>query len=137
MEKESGKEKRFVLGLVIIAVINLFVALMTFGFWVGHLLANRFPKTLPVPDNLYNAFAIPDLAMSVFLMISFFGLLRFKKTGYVCALVGLGMWFFDVLLVAGLVGLFKVSIVIPSLLFCLWAIYYLWAKRKIFQLFAD
>lgn len=131
------REKRFILGLVIIGVINLFVALMTIAFWTGHLLANRFPKTLPVPDNLYNGFAIPDLVMSVFLIISSFGLLRFKKTGYVFALLGIGMWLFDVLLVAALTGLFRIGIVIPSLLYCLWAIYYLWTKREIFQLFAD
>jgi len=130
------KEKRFVLGLVIIAIINLFVALMTITFWTGHLLAHRFPKTLPVPDNLYDAFALPDLIMSVFLIIGSFGLLRFKKTGYVFSLVGTGMWLFDVLLVAGLTGLFKFSIVLPSLLFCLWAIFLMWSKRDIFQLFS-
>jgi len=130
------KEKRFVLGLVIIAIVNLFVALMTITFWTGHLLAHRFPKTLPVPDNLYDAFALPDLIMSVFLIIGSFGLLRFKKTGYVFSLVGTGMWLFDVLLVAGLTGLFKFSIVLPSLLFCLWAIFLMWSKRDIFQLFS-
>jgi len=130
------KEKRFVLGLVIIAIINLFVALMTITFWTGHLLAHRFPKTLPVPDNLYDAFALPDLVMSVFLIIGSFGLLRFKKTGYVFSLVGTGMWLFDVLLAAGLTGLFKFSIVLPSLLFCLWAIFLMWSKRDIFQLFS-
>jgi len=130
------KEKRFVLGLVIIAIINLFVALMTITFWTGHLLAHRFPKSLPVPDNLYNAFALPDLVMSVFLIIGSFGLLRFKKTGYIFSLVGTGMWLFDVLLVAGLTGLFKFSIVLPSLFFCLWAIFLMWSKRDIFQLFS-
>lgn len=130
------KEKRFVLGLVIIAIINLFVALMTITFWTGHLLAHRFPKSLPVPDNLYNAFALPDLVMSVFLIIGSFGLLRFKKTGYIFSLVGTGMWLFDVLLVAGLTGLFKFSIVLPSLFFCLWAIFIMWSKRDIFQLFS-
>ena len=131
------KEKRFILGLVIIGVLNLFVALMTIAFWIGHLLANRFPKTLPVPDNLYNAFAIPDLVMSWLLIIGAFGLLRFKKTGYVCSLIGIGMWLFDVLLVAGLTGLFKISIVVPSLIFCLWALFYLWRKRTLFQHFYD
>ncbi|MBC7349926.1 MAG: hypothetical protein H5U05_08135 [Candidatus Aminicenantes bacterium] len=130
------KEKRFILGLVIIAIINLFVALMTITFWTGHLLAHRFPKSLPVPDNLYNAFALPDLVMSVFLLIGSFGLLRFKKTGYIFSLVGTGMWLFDVLLVAGLTGLFKFSIVLPSLFFCLWAIFIMWSKRDIFQLFS-
>ncbi len=131
------KEKRFILGLVIIGVINLFVALMTIAFWIGHLLANRFPKTLPVPDNLYNAFAIPDLVMSLLLIIGAFGLLRFKKTGYVCSLIGIGMWLFDVLLIAGLTGLFQISIVVPSLIFCLWALFYLWRKRTLFQHFYD
>ena len=130
------KEKRFILGLVIIAIINLFVALMTITFWTGHLLAHRFPKSLPVPDNLYNAFALSDLVMSVFLLIGSFGLLRFKKTGYIFSLVGTGMWLFDVLLVAGLTGLFKFSIVLPSLFFCLWAIFIMWSKRDIFQLFS-
>ncbi|MDD8031606.1 MAG: hypothetical protein PHQ25_06345 [Acidobacteriota bacterium] len=131
------KEKRFVLGMVIIAVINLFVALMTIAFWTGHLLGNRFAKTLPVPDNLYQAFALPDLVMSAFLIISFFGLLKFKKLGYICALIGVGMWLFDVLLVTGLTGFFQIGVVIPSLIFCLWAIFYLWKKREIFQLFSN
>jgi hypothetical protein len=130
------KEKRFVLGLVIIAVIDLFAGLMTISFWIGHLVGNRFPKTLPVPDNLYNAFALPDLVLAAFLLIASVGLLRFKKTGYVFALMAGGMWLFDSLLVSGLTGFFKLSLVLPSLLFCLWSIYYLWKKREIFQLFA-
>jgi hypothetical protein len=131
------KEKRFILGLVVIGVINLFVALMTIAFWAGRLLANRFPKTLPVPDNLYNAFAIPDLAMAVFLIIGSYGLLRFQKNGYIFALIGIGMWLFDVLLVIGLTGLFRLSLVLPSLIYCLWATFYLWKKRGIFQLFTN
>ncbi|MDD8021221.1 MAG: hypothetical protein PHU81_08620 [Acidobacteriota bacterium] len=130
------KEKKFVLGLVIIAVVNLFVALMTISFWFGHLLAKRFPKTLPVPDNLYNAFAVPDLILAAFLITASLGLLRFKKTGYVFALIGNGMWLFDVLLVATLTGFFKSGLILPSLLFCIWSIIYLWKKREIFQLFA-
>ncbi|HEK86779.1 MAG: hypothetical protein ACPLZD_05230 [Candidatus Saccharicenans sp.] len=130
------KGKKFILGLVIIAVINLFVALMTISFWLGHLLAHRFPNTLPVPDNLYNAFAIPDLILSAILIISSYGLLRFKKTGYIFALIGIGMWLFDVLLVTGLTGLFRLSLVVPSLLFCFWAIFYLWKRRDVFQLFS-
>ena len=130
------KEKRFVLGLVIIAVIDLFAGLMTISFWIGHLVGNRFPKTLPVPDNLYNAFALPDLVLAAFLLIASVGLLRFKKTGYIFALMASGMWLFDSLLVSGLTGFFKLGLVLPSLLFCLWSIYYLWKKREIFQLFA-
>ena len=130
------KEKRFVLGLVIIAVINLFVALMTISFWIGHILAHRFPKTLPVPDYLYNAFALPDIILAVFLLIGSYGLLRFKKTGYIFALIGIGMWLFDVLLVTGLTGLFQINIIVPSLIFCFWSIFYLWKKRDIFQLFS-
>jgi hypothetical protein len=130
------KEKRFVLGLVIIAVINLFAAVMTISFWLGHLLSNRFPKTLPVPDNLYNAFALPDLILAVFLITASFGLLRFKKTGYVFALIGSGMWLFDSLLVTALTGFYKFAVVLPSLIYCLWSIFYLWKKREIFELFA-
>jgi hypothetical protein len=130
------KEKRFVLGLVIIAVINLFGAVMTISFWLGHLLSNRFPKTLPVPDNLYNAFALPDLILAVFLITASFGLLRFKKTGYVFALIGSGMWLFDSLLVTALTGFYQLAVVLPSLIYCLWSIFYLWKKREIFELFA-
>jgi len=130
------KEKRFVLGLVIIAVINLFGAVMTISFWLGHLLSNRFPKTLPVPDNLYNAFALPDLILAVFLITASFGLLRFKKTGYVFALIGSGMSLFDSLLVTALTGFYQLAVVLPSLIYCLWSIFYLWKKREIFELFA-
>jgi len=47
-----------------------------------------------------------------------------------------GMWLFDSLLVTGLTGFYKFGLVLPSLIFCIWSIFYLWKKREIFQLFA-
>lgn len=80
-----GQRKRFVIGLVIIAVIDLFAGLMTISFWIGHLVGNRFPKTLPVPEDSYNAFALPDLVLAAFLLIASVGLLRFKNRLYLCS----------------------------------------------------
>ncbi len=124
--------KKITLGLIAISVIMFFVALATVIFWIGKWAAKAFPKTMPVPDELYNAFALPDLVLSALLLAGAIGLLRFRKLGFAVALVALGMWLFDSLLVLGLTRLTLVSIVGPSLLFDVFALGYLWSKRELF-----
>jgi len=124
--------KKITLGLIAISVIMFFVALATDIFWIGKWAAKAFPKTMPVPDELYNAFALPDLVLSVLLFVGAIGLLRLGKLGFAVSLVALGMWLFDSLLVLGLTRLTLVSIVGPSLLFDIFALGYLWSKRELF-----
>ena len=125
--------KRIPLGILIIAVIMFFVALATDIFWLARLIGKAFPPSLPVDPLVYDAFALPDLVMSVFLYVGAFGLLRLRKYGFVATLVGMGMWIFDSLLVLAITRLSRINIIGPSLFFASFAVVYLWNKKKLFD----
>ena len=127
------ERKSVPLGVIIIAVVMFFAAVATDVFWLGRLLAGAFPPTLPVEKHVYNAFAGPDIVLALFLYVGAYGLLKMKKLGFVAALVALGMWLFDALLILGLTGLARLSFIGPSLLFASFAIVYLWVKRDLFS----
>ncbi len=121
------------LRLIAVSVIMFFAALATDIFWIGKLAGGAFPSTMPIEDRVYNAFAAPDIILSIFLYAGAYGLLRLKKLGFVAAFVAMGMWLFDSVLVLGITGLSRISIVGPSLVFVLFALVYLWAKRDLFS----
>jgi hypothetical protein len=121
------------LGVIAVAVIMFFAALATDIFWIGKLTTGAFPSTMPIEDRVYNAFATPDVILSLFLYAGAYGLLRLKKFGFAVTLVAMGMWLFDSVLVLGVTGLSRISIVGPSLLFVLFSLGYLWAKRDLFN----
>lgn len=121
------------LGGIVIAVIMFFAAVAIDVFWLGRLVAGAFPPTLPVDKRVYNAFAGPDIVLALFLYAGAYGLLKMKKIGFVAALIALGMWVFDALLVLGLTGLTRVAFLGPSLFFAAFAIVYLWVKRDLFS----
>jgi hypothetical protein len=125
--------KRIPLGILIIAVIMFFVALATDFFWLARLIGRAFPPSLPVDPSVYDAFALPDLIMSVFLYVGAFGLLKLRKFGFVATLVGMGMWLFDSLLVLAITKLSRINIIGPSLFFAVFAVVYLWNKKKLFD----
>jgi len=125
--------RKIKLGLIAICVIMFFVALATDIFWIGKWTAKAFPKRMPVPDELYNALAVPDLILSVFLYAGAFGLFRLRKFGFTASLVAMGMWLFDVLLVLGITKLTLISIVGPSLFFVVFTLGYLWSNRDLFN----
>jgi hypothetical protein len=131
-DKVGWEMKRPTLGLIVIAVVMFFVALATDAFWIGRL-AGKFPSTMPVNDQLYRAFAAPDIILSVFLYVGALGLLRLKKFGLAAAAVALGMWLFDSTLVLGITGLSRIGVVGPSLGFDIFALAYIWAKRDLFE----
>jgi len=120
------------LGIITISVIMFFAALATDIFWIGKLAAGAFPSTMPIEDRIYDAFAAPDIILSAFLYVGALGLLRLKKFGLAAAFVAMGMWLFDSILVLGVTGLSRVSIIGPSLFFVLFSLAYLWAKRDLF-----
>jgi hypothetical protein len=128
-----NKWKRNPLGLIVIAVIMFFVALGTDIFWLAKLVGRPFPETMPVSAVVYSAFAVPDLIMSLLLFVGAVGLLKFKKWGLVLALVALGMWLFDSLLIFGITRLAQINILGPSILFALFAVGYLLIKRDLFD----
>ncbi len=125
--------KRIPLGIIVISVVMFFVAVATDIFWVAKLVGRPFPKTMPVSLTVYNAFAVPDMLMSVFLYIGAIGLMRLRKSGLVFSLVAMGMWIFDSLLVLGITKLSRIDIVGFSLLFAAFTVGYLLYKKDIFN----
>jgi hypothetical protein len=125
--------KRIPLGGIIIAVIMIFVALGTDIFWMAKIVGRSFPETMPVSSSVYNAFAVPDIIMSFLLYIGAVGLLKLRKWGLVLALVALGMWLFDSLLVLGITKLDQINILGPSIFFAVFAVGYLLIKRDLFD----
>lgn len=125
--------KRPPLGIIAISVIIFFVALATDIFWVGRWVAGAFPSTMPIEDRVYNAFAAPDIILSIFLYLGAYGLLRLRKFGFVAAYIAMGMWLFDSVLVLGITGLSRISIIGPSLFFVFFTLIYVWIRRDLFD----
>jgi hypothetical protein len=109
------------------------VALGTSVFWLAKLVGRPFPETMPVSPTVYNAFAVPDMIMSFLLCVGAVGLLKLRKWGLVVALVALGMWLFDSLLILGITKLTQINILGPSIFFAFFAVVYLLIKRNLFD----
>jgi hypothetical protein len=88
---------------------------------------------MPVSQTVYDAFAFPDLLMSVFLYIGAIGLMRLRKFGLVFSLVAMGMWIFDSLLALGITKLSRIDIIGFSLVFAAFTVGYLLYKKQIFD----
>lgn len=130
-ERESIE--RFPLGVVVIAVVMFFVALGTASYWVLRWIGKPVAETLPVGPETYKAFVYPDIVLSVLLFVAAFGLLRLRRFGFFAALLALGMWFSDLLLIFGLTKWDRISFVGPCLFFVLFSIGYLWSKKSLFH----
>ena len=113
------------LARIAIAVIMWFAAVATDFFWLAKVLGRPFPQTIPVSRTVYDAFAVPDIVMSLLLYAGAYGLVKARKYGYWASLVGLGMWLFDVLLVLGITGTSKLASVGPSFAFVVVSLTYL------------
>ena len=125
--------RRVSLGVITIAVIMFFAAVATDVFWVGRLVAGKFPSTMSIDDRVYNAFVAPDLVLSVLLYIGAYGLIKLSKRGFAASYLAMGMWLFDSLLVIGITKLSRINIVGPSLFFVFFTVAYLWTKRDLFK----
>ncbi len=125
--------KRVPIGVIIIAVIMFFVALATDIFWLARILGKAFPPSMPIETDFYNAFSLPDIVLSIFLYVGALGLLRLRRYGFVAALVGMGMWIFDSLLVLAITRLSRINIIGPSLFFAFFTLGYLWMREELFE----
>jgi len=125
--------KKVTLGIIFISVIMFFVALATDIFWLARLFGTEFPSKFSVDPKFYNAFAVPDILLSVFLYVGAVGLLKLKQFGLMSSLVALGMWIFDTLLVFSITKTSQLDIIIPTLIFSFFALVYLWNKRNLFD----
>jgi len=127
------QRKRVPLGIVVISVVMVFAAFVTDIFWLAKLLGRAFPQTIPVDRAVYNAFAAPDIILSLFLYIGAYGLIKLRKYGFVASLIAMGMWLFDNVLILGITKLTNIEIIGPSLFFILSTIIYLWIKKELFD----
>jgi hypothetical protein len=130
---DRERVEKFPLSVVIIAMVMFFVALGTDAYWFLKLIGKPVAETLPVGPEVYRAFVYPDIVLSVLLYVGAFGLLRLRKFGFVTALLGLGMWLSDLLLIFGLTKWDRISFVAPCLLFVVFSIGYLGSKKHLFQ----
>ena len=131
--KNEGRVEKFPLGVVIIAVVMFFAGLGTASYWVLRWFGKPVAETLPVGPEIYRAFVYPDLVLSFMLFVGAFGLLRLRKFGFIAALLALGMWLSDLLLIFGLTKWDRIGFVGTCLLFVLFSIGYLWSKKRVFQ----
>jgi len=115
---------------IAISIIMVFAGLATDFFWIARFIGKAFPPTLPVPVEIYDAFAIPDIILSIFLYIGAYGLLAQKKSGYTFTMISMGMWLFDVTLVLSITKGERLDIIIPSLIFFIFTVTYLYSKHK-------
>jgi hypothetical protein len=125
--------KRIPLGIIVISVVMFFAAVATDIFWVGRLVGKAFPQTLPVEPKIYNAFAIPDIVLSLFLYVGAYGLLKLRKYGFMASIVAMGMWIFDCLLVLSITRQSWINIIGPILFFAFFSLGYLWVKKDLFD----
>jgi len=116
------------LGLIVISVLMFFAALATDVFWLAKLIGKPFPQTVPVEPLVHDAFAVPDLVLSILLYIGAFGLILQKKYGFVVSWVAMGMWIFDALLVLKIMKFANVGFIGLSLVFAVFSVAYLWRK---------
>ena len=130
---DRERVERFPLGVVIVAVVMFFAALGTASYWILRWIGKPVAETLPVGPEIYKAFVYPDIVLSALLFVGAFGLLKLRKFGFVAALLALGMWFSDLLLIFGLTKWDRISFVGPCLLFVVFSIGYLWTKKSLFR----
>jgi len=131
--EDVERVERFPLGVVIIAVVLFFVGLGTASYWILRWIGKSVAETLPVGPEIYKAFVYPDIVLSVLLFVGAFGLLKLRKFGFVAALLALGMWLSDLLLIFGLTKWDRIGFVGPCLFFILFSVAYLWTKKSFFQ----
>lgn len=127
------QRKRVPLGIIVISVIMFFVAVAIDIFWLAKILGRGFPQKISLDPVVYNAFAAPDIILSLFLFVGAFGLFKLKKYGFVATLIAMGMWLFDYVLILGITKLNNIDIIGPSLFFIIFTIVYLWIKKELFD----
>jgi hypothetical protein len=132
MDDNVLKEEKFPFGLVVIAVIMVFTAIATDYYWIASWAGKDFPSLRDMDPEFYANFALPDMVLSILLYIGAFGLIKLKKYGFMAALLAMGMWLYDLLLVFMATLWTHINIVSPSLLFVLFTVFYLRWKREIF-----
>ena len=129
---DTEKVERFPLGVVFVAVVMFFVGMGTASYWILRWIGRPVAETLPVGPEVYKAFVFPDIVLSILLFFGGAGLLRLRKWGFFVALIALGMWFSDLLLIFGLTKWDRIGFVGICFVFVVFAFRYLWSKKHLF-----
>lgn len=133
IRKDSSFQSLAPLGVIVVSVIMFFAAIAIDIFWLAKLTGKAFPSTMPVDTSVYNAFALPDVILSILLYAGAYGIFKLRRYGLVISLVAMGMWIFDSLLVLGITKLERISIVGPCLFFAISTIVFLWIRKDLFD----
>ncbi|MCX7974086.1 MAG: hypothetical protein N3B16_06230 [Candidatus Aminicenantes bacterium] len=120
------------LGLIVIAVIMVFMAFLTDIYWFASWIGRPFPRSVPLEEKVAQAFALPDVIGSLLMYASAYGLLRRRVWAIYSTLISLGMSFGSNLFFLSLTGFTFLNILGPSLLFILFTFFYLWIRRTLF-----
>ncbi len=81
MAKTNYQDYQPLIGLIIIAVIMVFMALLTDIYWLAALIGRPFPRSIPLSSEVAQAFALPDIIGSLLMYASAYGLLRRRFWG--------------------------------------------------------
>jgi len=120
------------LGLIIIAVIMVFMATLTDIYWLASWIGRPFPRSLPLPEEVARAFALPDIVGSLLMYLGAYGLLRRRLWAIFITLLAIGMNFGSSLFFLSLTRTSFLNILGPTLIFILYTSSYLWLRRGLF-----
>lgn len=125
-------EYRPALGLIVIAVVMIFMALLTDIYWLAAWIGRPFPRSIPLEEKVAYAFALPDVVGSILMYAGAYGLLRRRLWALYLTLVAMGMSLGSNLFFLSLTQTTFFNILGPSLFFILFTVVYLWVRRALF-----
>lgn len=120
------------LGLIVISVIMVFMAILTDIYWLASWIGRPFPRSIPLPEEVARAFALPDIVGSLLMYLGAYGLLRRRLWAIFITLVAIGMNFGSSLFFLSLTKARFLNILGPILIFVLFTSCYLWIRRDLF-----
>jgi hypothetical protein len=120
------------LGLIVISVIMVFMAILTDIYWLASLIGRPFPRSIPLPEEVARAFALPDIVGSLLMYLGAYGLLRRRLWAIFLTLLAIGMNFGSSLFFLSLTKARFLNILGPTLVFVLFTASYLWIRRDLF-----
>ncbi len=129
MNKQSSTAS---LGLVVIAVVMVFMAGLTDIYWVASWIGRPFPRSVPLEPEAAQAFALPDIIGSLLMYLGAVGLLRRRTWGFYLTLIAMGMSFGSSLFFLSLTKTAFLNILGPTIFFTLFTLIYLWLQRRLF-----
>jgi len=120
------------LGLIIISVIMVFMAILTDIYWLASWIGRPFPRSIPLPEEVARAFALPDVIGSFLMYLGAYGLLRRRLWAIFITLVAIGMNFGSSLFFLSLTRTSFLNILGPIFIFILFTSCYLWIRLDVF-----